>query len=99
MIAPAGFRRITEEDLFLEAKERFGPDPREWRFVCPGCGDVATSQEYPETQRHMVGQACVGRYLEGRGCDWVSYGLIGGPWQVVKEDGTEMCCFALAEAG
>jgi hypothetical protein len=29
-------------------RDRFGPDPRDWAFVCPGCGDVATGKDLEE---------------------------------------------------
>jgi hypothetical protein len=53
----------------------------------------------------LVGQECIGRTLgalskrqtyTGRGCDWVAYGLFGGPWTITLPDDRSMHAFALA---
>ncbi|MGY0067689.1 VVA0879 family protein [Streptomyces sp. QTS137] len=54
----------------------------------------------------VVGQECIGRTLgvlekgrgtyTGRGCDWVAYGLFGGPWTITLPDGRSMHAFPLA---
>ncbi|MFD3531956.1 VVA0879 family protein [Streptomyces sp. NPDC058664] len=56
----------------------------------------------------IVGQECIGRTLgalqgpkdkwTGRGCDWVAYGLFGGPWEIALPNGATMHAFPLAEA-
>lgn len=56
----------------------------------------------------VVGQECIGRSLgalegpkeqwKGRGCDWVAYGLFGGPWTIALPDGRSMHAFPLAPA-
>lgn len=55
----------------------------------------------------IVGQECIGRTLgalakrqtyTGRGCDWVAYGLFGGPWTIALPDGRSMHAFPLAAA-
>lgn len=56
----------------------------------------------------VVGQECIGRTLgalakgqgkySGRGCDWVAYGLFGGPWTITLPDGRTMRSFPLAPA-
>lgn len=56
----------------------------------------------------LLGLACVGTVLgalevpsakewKGRGCDWRANGLIGGPWTVVRPDGSTVYAFAPAE--
>lgn len=60
----------------------------------------------------IIGQECIGRLLgalngpagtdggrgeASRGCDWVAYGLLCGPWEVVLADGRSMWAFPLAE--
>lgn len=74
-------RKLTQEQLLAEAKERFGDDPMKWAFRCPSCKDVATSQdfsdalkEHPRKRRNgediiasdIVGQECIGRSLGAR---------------------------------
>jgi hypothetical protein len=56
----------------------------------------------------VVGKECIGRSLgaletsdenwKGRGCTWVAYGLICGPWEVALPDGRSMHAFPLAPA-
>lgn len=103
-------RALTQAELGEEAARRFGPDPMNWAFICPNCGDIATAKDFPERER--VGQECVGRHrgaLEGepgpqgrgqaeRGCNWAAYGLLRGPWEVTMPDGQVAYGFALAPA-
>jgi hypothetical protein len=54
----------------------------------------------------LVGQECIGRTLgalkkgkyTGRGCNWVSFGLFSGPWQIVMPNGRTAPAFSLATA-
>lgn len=113
---------LTQEQLLDLLTERFGTDPMAWAFKCPGCGDVATGQDFRDaldadprhnrdgsatTASDVIGQQCIGRFLgvlstpatvwKGRGCDWVAFGLIRGPWAVDRPDSTRMYCFPVAE--
>lgn len=96
-------RALTLDEYATEARRRFGPDPRDWAFTCPGCGDTATARDYPRGYGDRVGQECIGRYrarqpeLPARGCLRVAYGLIGGPWAIKLEDGTIAHSFPLAD--
>lgn len=106
-------RTLTYAELQAEAVERFGEDPMMWAFACPHCGDVATPRDFSLAAGDpgRAGQECIGRTLRRddpraeRGCDWVAYGLIPGPWEVtVPAAGDEpertLRTFALAgEAG
>jgi len=55
---------------------------------------------------HIIGQECIGRSLGAlenpptneRGCDWVAFGLIPGPWEVLLPGGRSMRCFPVADA-
>jgi hypothetical protein len=106
-------RKLTQQELHAEAKERFGDDPLDIAFRCPNCGDVATIRDFPENARNAAGQECIGRHLgalkgeptndSGRsraelGCDWAAYGLFRGPWEVVMDDGRSVWGFPLADA-
>lgn len=80
-------RRLTQEELVAEARERFGDNPFDWAFECPNCGDVATAHDFskvlaqnlrerdgkPVMASDLLGQECIGRLL----------GALKGP------DGTE----------
>jgi hypothetical protein len=110
--APTAYRKLTQAELGEEAARRFGPNPLDWAFQCPRCGDIATPRDFPEGKREAVGQDCIGRHrgaLKGertddgrgqadRGCDWCSYGLIRGPWEIVMPDGRSAWGFPLAPA-
>lgn len=68
---------ITHAEFLATLRERFGPDPADWAFECPSCGDVATGDdfkaalaEHPRTRRgepvnaaDILGQECIGRTL------------------------------------
>jgi len=63
----------------------------------------------PLTASDLLGRECIGVLLgalEGppgatgrgsasRGCDWVAYGLIRGPWEVIIGDDVSVWCFPL----
>ncbi|MFC8676715.1 VVA0879 family protein [Streptomyces griseorubiginosus] len=64
-----------------------------------------TGQDVSATD--IVGQECIGRSLgaldkrqtyTGRGCTFVAYGLIPGPWEVALSNGRTMRTFPLARA-
>jgi len=102
---------MTRDEYIQEAQRRFGPDPMNWKFVCPSCGYIASTQDWknagaPET---AVGFSCVGRWTgasgdktfrkQGGPCDYAGGGLIGlNPVEVVDEDGKTYHMFELAPA-
>lgn len=93
------YRKLSRADFEAEARGLFGADVMGWAFCCPNCGDIATPQDFADAgaDPNLTGQECIGRHLgalkqpagkrgknrAGRGCDWVAYGLIRGPWEVV----------------
>lgn len=57
-------RTLTIDELRAEAADRFGPEPRDYAFRCPNCGDVATVGEFAELGvPDAAGQHCIGREL------------------------------------
>lgn len=62
-------RELTLAELRAEASARFGDDSRQWAFVCPSCGDVATLADFEaaaggfQDAAAAVGQHCIGRLL------------------------------------
>ena len=72
-------RVLTQEELWSEAKERFGQNTIDWAFRCPSCGDIATGMEFfkalaERRRKHrefdrsvyysdILGQECIGRTL------------------------------------
>lgn len=86
-----------------EGVRLFGPDKRKWRFVCPSCRNVMSIErvhlefleQYPllKGSGYAIEAECIGRYLDGVGCDWAAYGLFRGP--VLVADGAAVIpCFA-----
>lgn len=113
------YRKLTQDELLTEAKARFGDDVMAFAFTCPHCGDTASIQDFKDAGADPghAGQECIGRSLgalqspagkwgknvNGRGCDWVAYGLFHGPWEIVmpaEGDNPErsVWSFPLAEA-
>lgn len=58
-------RTLTQAELVVEARERFGEDPKTWAFVCPNCADIANAQDFIDANAdpNRVGQECIGRSL------------------------------------
>jgi hypothetical protein len=106
--------RLSVEEWVAEATRRFGSDARQWRFVCPCCGNVQRPEEFrpykdqgasPETAY----MNCIGRY-DGHGnnsilsgekpCNYTSGGLFNfNPLTVIMPDGKEIRVFAFDEQG
>lgn len=96
---------MTEETWRAQAAALFGPDPMQWRFVCPVCGFIQSVQDYKDAgaPNGAVGFSCVGRFREGSrkafgGCgDGPCNYSGGGLFQVnpVDVDGRKVFAFAL----
>ena len=102
-------RTVTLEEFKKEAVARFGLDKMDWKFVCPGCGHIASVRDYKDADapEGAVGYSCLGRYLEefrpwlgGEGpgpCDYTQGGLFGiAPVEIIADDGKKHCRFELA---
>ena len=102
--------RMTHAEWLAEAERRFGKDSMKWKFVCPSCEHVASTQDYKDAgaKPENVGFSCVGRWLDkkdaafekkGGPCNYAGNGLIHlNPICVVLEGGKETHAFAFAEA-
>ena len=100
----------AESDWYAEGRRRFGPDMRQWRFVCPCCGHTAKAGEWVDAgAERMAAFSCIGRAVGakrkafgGKGdgpCDYAGGGLFGlNPVKVTHPDGTANRHFAFAEA-
>lgn len=87
---------MTEAAWRKLGEQLFGADPASWRFRCPACEIVMSitrahglSDDDKAKLRAagwVIEQECIGRYLEGRGCDWCAYGLFKGPFFVMRAD-------------
>jgi hypothetical protein len=56
---------MTRQEWEEEGIKRFGNNKYEWRFKCPLCGNVASTQDYFDNGawESAVGRSCIGRYL------------------------------------
>ncbi len=103
----------THEEWRNEGIRRFGPDPRYWKFVCPGCGHVQSGDDFIaagiKDSSNKVYQECIGRYTGGKSwakmgknergpCDYAAFGLLCiAPVRVTLSDGSTVASFAFAE--
>ncbi|HBZ67561.1 MAG TPA: hypothetical protein DEO70_12055 [Bacteroidales bacterium] len=71
---------IFYDDWISALKARFGDDPKLWAFKCPACGNIQTIQDFLdhniETPEKKVYFNCIGRYINGIGCNWSLGGLL-----------------------
>lgn len=85
-----GIKKYKLPEWQEEGKRLFGDDILNWKFKCPMCGHVATVREFKDIgveKLESAYQECIGRYkgqgapskANGKGCNWVSYGLFGIP--------------------
>lgn len=102
--------RYTIEEWRAKARELFGDDPLDWKFVCPSCKHVAAVRDWKAAgaSEREAAFSCVGRHLdaddkktfrgEGGPCMYAGGGLIKlNPVTVVDPDGVETSVFAFAE--
>lgn len=101
----------TLQEWLQEGKTIFGNDFKNWWFVCPSCGHIASIQDFIDLgyDGNLAYQECIGRVNGNRkqfnkdnakGCDWAAYGLFGtcGKGRVViNENGKKVEVFDFAE--
>lgn len=87
---------MTEAEWRALGEKLFGPNLDRWRFKCPTCGHVMSVEKaraMPADEKAKlrggwsIEQECVGRYVNGTGCDWCAYGLFSGPFFVERDGG------------
>lgn len=98
----------TLEEWRAEARERFGDNGADWRFICPRCGNVQSPQDLIDSgcrsgeAVNSAYQECIGRKVEERGCDWAAFGFLGTLGKgriVITHDGREVEVFDFAPRG
>ena len=103
--------KMTLAEWREEGKRRFGPDQLQWRFICPSCGHIASTQDWKDAGAPVeaVAFSCVGRWSgalrrafngHGKGpCDYAGGGLFGlNPVQVIVDGGAVRATFEFAPA-
>lgn len=102
-------RTVTLEEYLTEAEKLFGPDKKQWKFICPGCGHIASVHDYENAgaPEGAIGFSCIGRFLNhcrdwlsGSGpgpCNYTQGGLFGiSPVKVVIDDEKNYYIFEFA---
>lgn len=78
--------KMTHEEWLAEAERRFGKDAKQWKFVCPSCGHVASVADWTAAgaTEGEIAFSCIGRRLKssakifekGKGpCNYAGGGL------------------------
>jgi len=93
---------INKTDFVNLARQRFGHDKKKWQFICPNCGTVQTEEQFIEhgvtDYESVVAFSCIGRYVDGIGCNWTLGGLFKiHNLEVMDDDGKSYPFFDLAE--
>lgn len=90
---------MTSAEFLTELKARFGPNPRDWAFVCPACGDIATGGDFTkalkEHPRERNGLPMVASDILGQECLGRSLGALKGPSGKWKGRGCDWCAYGL----
>lgn len=100
---------ITQKDWMDEGRQLFGEDVKQWKFVCPMCGRIASVQDFLDAgaDANDAFQECIGRHTgkgspqegDSSGCNWAAYGFFGTAGKgrkVIAEDGHEVEVFQFA---
>jgi|SaaInlStandDraft_4_1057021.scaffolds.fasta_scaffold01991_13 hypothetical protein len=73
-------KEYTLDQWRAKAIELFGEDIKQWKFKCPCCEESQTLGEFIDAgiknPQDKFFYSCIGRWAEGRGCDWTLGGLI-----------------------
>lgn len=99
---------LSRTEWITEAARRFGPDPLDWRFVCPSCGHVASVRDWKDAgaPESAAAFSCVGRWTGRMGvslwtkpgpCNYAGFGLFQINPVAVDHDGVIHCVFAFAD--
>lgn len=73
-------RKVTLEDWQAEGRAKFGDDPKDWKFVCPSCGQVQSLRDFdslgmpPRQSQNIIAFSCVGRWNRKPGAHIVHMG-------------------------
>ena len=95
---------MTADEFLAIAEDRFGKDAKQWKFVCPRCGTVQCGQDFidagisKDQAIKYIAFSCIGRLVDGVGCDWTLGGLFQiHQLEVIDQDGEKHPRFLIAE--
>lgn len=97
-----GYPVLTLEDWIKEGERLFGPDKKNWKFICPNCGHIQSYRDFIKggINADLAALNCASRHgLGGRpDCKWTTGGLfrIGGCY-VINKDYIPVLVFAFAD--
>jgi hypothetical protein len=88
-------KTLTFKQWLKEGEKLFGADREKWEFICPNCKEVQTLQDFinngVKDPSGMFYFSCIGREVEGRGCDWSLGGLFTiHKTEVISDDGEKV---------
>jgi len=91
-------KTLTMEEWISKGEELFGKDKKLWKFKCVNCGEAQTYNDFAEAKvenpENYIHFSCIGRFVEGRGCDWTLGGLLQlHKQEVVTDDGNKVPTF------
>jgi hypothetical protein len=97
-------KTITLAEWKAEGKKLFGNEIKDWKFKCVNCGETQTLREFEVAEIPDASSkfyfSCIGRYLQGRGCDWSLGGLLQKhETEVVGEYGKPVPVYEFAKEG
>ncbi len=95
------------EEWRAEAKKRFGDNPKNWKFICPSCGHIASAQDWIDVgaSPSEIAFSCVGRHTEkpydafqkGKSpCNYAGGGLIQLNPIIIRDGEKELRVFDFA---
>lgn len=105
-------KTLFHREWLGEGRDRFGPNPLDWKFECILCGHVQCGRDFlalslfpgkgqeclspEEIALNRAFMSCIGRWKEGVGCDWTLGGLVQIHTRVVVIGGETIPIFAFA---
>jgi hypothetical protein len=86
--------KLTQQEWEAEGRKLFGSDKRKWKFICPNCGHVQSSESIRKAiengtldskRNFLKGDIPPVAYCEctASDCTYVGYGLIPAPITVI----------------
>lgn len=97
-----GYPVLSLEDWKKEGERLFGPDKKNWKFICPNCGHIQSYRDFIKggINADLAAVNCASRHgLGGRpDCKWTTGGLfrIGGCY-VINHNYMPVLVFAFAD--
>lgn len=78
--AEGQYKVVKAEDWLKALEDRFGKDPKGWKFICPACSNVQCGQDFIDAGKldfnGVVYRNCISRYNNASKCKWTLGGLL-----------------------